>query len=298
MNLLGIGYLGLTVPDVAAWSDFATSIIGLQRVDGPSRDAPYFRADDRQWRLTLRQGDRPGIAFVGFEVNDEAAFDAAVAHLEAEGAKAQPATQDELAERGVCGMVHLEDPSGLRIEVFWGPLVTGGFCSPAGVPRFVTEHGFGHYVPLVSDLPASMDFYRRVLGMRLSDYCDIGPGMSVHFLRCTPRHHTVALTAVGPIEGLHHIAFEVPDIDDVGLALERATRAGVAITASLGRHKNDRMLSFYMRSPAGFEVEIGCGARLVDEATWVANRFGDGDLWGHHGLTGDAMAQAVKESSG
>jgi 3,4-dihydroxy-9,10-secoandrosta-1,3,5(10)-triene-9,17-dione 4,5-dioxygenase len=125
--------------------------------------------------------------------------------------------------------------------------------------------------------------------MKLTDYVVIGPGMSVQFLRCTPRHHSVALTAVGPISALHHIAFEVTDIDQVGYALERATKAGVAITASLGRHKNDRMISFYMRSPAGFEIEIGCGGRLVDDATWVVGHLAGGDEWGHHGLSAESL---------
>jgi len=84
----------------------------------------------------------------------------------------------------------------------------------------------------------------------------------------------------------------VSDIDQVGFALERATKAGFTITATLGRHKNDHMLSFYMRSPAGFEIEIGCGGRHVDDATWVVNHFTDGDLWGHHGLSAESMQQA------
>jgi 3,4-dihydroxy-9,10-secoandrosta-1,3,5(10)-triene-9,17-dione 4,5-dioxygenase len=167
--------------------------------------------------------------------------------------------------------------------------------SPVGVPRFVGGPlGFGHYVLLTDDLDASMAFYTRVLGFRLTDYVLLGPGMSVQFLRCTARHHSVALTAVGPIRGVHHVAFEVDGIDQVGYALERATKAGVPITATLGRHKNDRMLSFYMRSPAGFEVEIGCDGRLVDDATWVVNHFTGGDEWGHHGLTGDALAASVE----
>jgi 2,3-dihydroxybiphenyl 1,2-dioxygenase len=297
VNLLGIGYLGMGVPDLDAWRDFAGSIIGLEPVADAHGDGAYFRADDRHWRLALHARDRPGLAYVGFELQDEVTFDAAVVHLEAEGASPEQASDEELATRRVRDMVHVQDPSGLQIELYWGPYVTGGFVSPVGVPRFVTSHGFGHYVPLVSDLAASMDFYTRVLHMRLTDYIEIGPEMSVQFLRCGPRHHSVALTAVGPFDGLHHVAFELSDIDQVGFALERATRAGVRITASLGRHKNDHMLSFYMRSPAGFDVEIGCDARLIDEATWVTNRFGEGDLWGHHGLTGEAMAEVVGEST-
>jgi len=298
MNLRGIGYIGLAVPDVAQWSDFATSVIGLMPIAPPAgASAPesvaYFKGDDRQWRIALHQADSPGLAYVGFEVRDDTAFRAAVAHLEAESLGPKSATDDELAARGVRAMVHVADPSGTRIEIFWGPAVDEGFLSPVGVPRFVGENGFGHFVSLVSDLDKSMDFYLRALGMRLSDFVQIAPGMSIQFLRCTPRHHTVALGHFGPIDGLHHIAIEVDDIDQVGAALDRAMRAGAPITASLGRHKNDHMLSFYMRSPAGFEVEIGCGGRLVDDATWIANQSAGGDVWGHHGLTGDAVSESV-----
>ncbi len=297
MELLGVAYLALDVPDVDAWSTFATSVIGLMPAPAGPTDEPevvHLKADDRQWRVALHQAERPGIRYVGLELGSEATFEAAAAELAASGISWTRATAAECTTRGVRDFVWASDPSGVRVEICWGPTVDGPFVSPAGVPRFVTGAlGLGHYVLLTPDLAASMDFYTRVLGFRLTDYVLIGEGMSVQFLRCTPRHHTVALTAVGPMSGLHHIAFEVDDIDQVGYALERATRGGHPITATLGRHRNDRMLSFYMRSPAGFEVEVGCGARIVDERTWVVNHFTGGDEWGHHGLTGDALAESV-----
>lgn len=298
MDLMGVAYLGLDVPDVDMWASFATSVVGLMPAtappDGASADVVFLKADDRQWRVALHGAARPGIRHVGFEVGSEAAFAAAVEHLDASPVTWTRAEPTECRARGVRDLVWARDPSGVRVEVCWGPTVDGGFVSPVGVPRFVTGPlGLGHYVVLTPDLDASMDFYVGVLGLRLTDYVIIGEGMSVQFLRCTPRHHSVALTAVGPISGVHHVAFEVEDIDQVGYALERATRAGHPVTATLGRHKNDRMLSFYMRSPAGFEVEIGCDGRLVDEDTWVVNHFTGGDEWGHHGLTGDALAESV-----
>jgi 3,4-dihydroxy-9,10-secoandrosta-1,3,5(10)-triene-9,17-dione 4,5-dioxygenase len=299
MNLLGISYLGLDVPDVEEWTTFATSVVGLMAAPAPPAGAEpgvvHLKADERQWRVALHRADAPGIRYAGFEVGSEAAFAAACEELEASGVTWTRGAAEECAARDVRDLVWATDPSGVRVEVCWGPTLDGGFVSPAGVPRFVTGAlGFGHYVVLTPDLDASMDFYVRVLGLRLSDYVVIGEGMSVQFLRCTPRHHSVALTAVGPLSGVHHLAFEVEDIDQVGYALERATRAGHPVTATLGRHKNDRMLSFYMRSPAGFEVEIGCGGRLVDEETWVVNHFTGGDEWGHHGLTGESLSESVE----
>jgi 3,4-dihydroxy-9,10-secoandrosta-1,3,5(10)-triene-9,17-dione 4,5-dioxygenase len=298
MQLGGIAYLGLDVPDLAAWRRFAAEVVGFQVLDvAPDADTTVLRckADERQWRVALHGADRAGIRYVGFDALDEEGFTRAVAHLEATGTACTSGTADEVASRAVRDFVWCTDPTGVRIEICWGPTIDGGFVSPVGVPRFVGGPlGFGHYVLLTDDLDASMAFYTRVLGFRLTDYVLLGPGMSVQFLRCTARHHSVALTAVGPIRGVHHVAFEVDGIDQVGYALERATKAGVPITATLGRHKNDRMLSFYMRSPAGFEVEIGCDGRLVDDATWVVNHFTGGDEWGHHGLTGDALAASVE----
>ncbi|HUP74157.1 MAG TPA: VOC family protein [Acidimicrobiales bacterium] len=305
MDLRGVGYLGFAVPDPDAWCKFATSVIGLMPAPAPPKrdDTIYLKGDERQWRIALHpidqgnidqeKSDKSGLAYVGFELGSPTAFDAAKARLAEMGIPATPGSEDEVEARGVRDFVHVVDPSGVRIELYWGPTLDGGFVSPAGVPQFVAgELGFGHYVLLVPDLDKSMAFYGDVLGMKLSDYVIIGPNMSVQFLRCTPRHHSVALTAVGPISALHHVAFEVTDIDQVGYALERATRAGCPITATLGRHKNDRMLSFYMRSPAGFEVEVGCGGRLVDDATWVVSHNTGGDEWGHHGLTADSLSPA------
>lgn len=61
----------------------------------------------------------------------------------------------------------------------------------------------------------------------------------------------------------------------------------------MGRHKNDKMLSFYMRSPAGFEVEVGTDPVVVDEETCVANEFAGGDDWGHHGLTAESLSESL-----
>ena len=55
--------------------------------------------------------------------------------------------------------------------------------------------------------------------------------------------------------------------------------------ATLGRHPNDLMTSFYMRTPSDILVEYGWGGREVDDATWQPQEMKTvGSFWGHQGL--------------
>jgi len=74
---------------------------------------------------------------------------------------------------------------------------------------------------------------------------------------------------------------EVATLDDVGRALDRCTRRGGALSATLGRHANDQMVSFYVRTPGGFDIEYGTDGLLVDDATWVSRQTTAVSLWGH-----------------
>ena len=48
-------------------------------------------------------------------------------------------------------------------------------------------------------------------------------------------------------------------------ALERVRKHKAPLSATLGRHMNDQMVSFYVRTPGGFDVEYGTDGRLVDD---------------------------------
>ena len=76
------------------------------------------------------------------------------------------------------------------------------------------------------------------------------------------------------------------DRDDVGAAFDRAWATDLPIPNGLGRHDNDGMFSFYVASPAGFQVEVGHGARVVTD-DWDDNRRYDRiSAWGHQPLRG------------
>ena len=75
--------------------------------------------------------------------------------------------------------------------------------------------------------------------------------------------------------------FEVERLDDVGRALERVRRYKAPLSATLGRHMNDQMVSFYVKSPGGFDIEFGTEGLTVDDARWVARESTAVSYWGH-----------------
>jgi 2,3-dihydroxybiphenyl 1,2-dioxygenase len=297
MELRGLGYVGLNVPDPAAWARFAVDVCGLMLAPtvpgkpgagaGWSADGSAFlKLDGRQWRLALHRG-APGVAYLGLEVASLPALAAAIGELERRGVALRRGRADELEARGVSGLAIVQDPAGNRVELFAAPGQDHGFRSPVGA-EFLTRGGMGHAVLVVPDVDAALAFYRDVLGFARSDFFR-GPGIGVHFLRCTERHHSIALLGPAPAGGLHHLMFELTSLDGVGQALDRALAAGVPISSTLGRHVNDRAVSFYMRSPAGFDVELGWDAVRCG-SDWAETEFAAvGDVWGHRGLTVESL---------
>ena len=53
------------------------------------------------------------------------------------------------------------------------------------------------------------------------------------------------------------------------------------------------MLSFYVVSPGGFNVEFGWKGLMVDDDTWTVRTYsGRGELWGHTGEFMESIADA------
>ncbi|HEY8089476.1 MAG TPA: VOC family protein [Polyangiaceae bacterium] len=284
VNSVRLGALGFEVRDLAAWEAFAVDVLGLQAEHGPEGMA--LRCDDRAARFHLTQGPSDDVSFLGWEVDDASALDATVERLRAAGVETAQGSPAQCRARRVTRLVTFRDPSGNPCELFFGAeRAATPFRSRHVLSSFVTgAQGLGHAVISAAEPEASRRFYCDVLGFRLSDriVCEVhGYPVDIAFLHGSTRHHSVAIG--GPQKKrIHHFMLEVGSVDDVGLALDRAMKAGVRIMQTLGRHPNDRMLSFYARTPSGFQFELGWGGRQVDDATWQPTTYDRISEWGHH----------------
>lgn len=283
-EIQALGYLELSTTNIDAWVRFADEILGLP-VEHTSNGLD-IRLDAQARRIRIVEGEQDDFAFAGWEVADEAALVAVVGRLERAGRPCTKLTADQLQARKVAGGVRFHDPEGSVHELYWGAEP----CPPAQKGRYgarfkTGEQGLGHIVLACRDKAALLDFYTNVLGFRISDHIEteIMPGrsLSLSFLRCNPRHHSIALAQIPQKKKLVHFMVEALDIDDVGLALQRCEAAGVHLSMTLGRHSNDKMLSFYALTPSGFDIEFGWGGLAVDEADWRIDVLDRTSTWGH-----------------
>ncbi|MGW5522874.1 iron-dependent extradiol dioxygenase HsaC [Gordonia sp. NPDC003950] len=287
-----LGYMRIEATDMDAWRDFGLKVLGMVEGDGPTEGALYLRMDDFPARLVIVPGEHDRLSSSGWECANAAALQDVRDRLSDAGVVFREAKDEELLDRQVVEMIVFTDPAGNTIEAFHGvALQHRRIVSPYG-HRFVTgDQGLGHVVLTCDDDKAALEFYRDVLGFSLRDSMRLPPQVVgreegdevpwLRFLGCNPRHHSLAFLPIPNSTGIVHLMVEVGNSDDVGLCLDRALRRKVKMSATLGRHVNDLMLSFYMKTPGGFDVEFGCEGRQVDDGDWIARESTAVSLWGH-----------------
>jgi 2,3-dihydroxybiphenyl 1,2-dioxygenase len=281
MDIQSLGYVGVNTTELERWRRFAGDLLGMQVVPRTRERSFALRLDERCQRLLIDESTIDGGACYGLEVADADSLRRAARELEAHGVGVEWGSAAELAHRDVRGMIHFRDPVGNRIELFHDLAVAAlPFTPGRPLSGFRTGAlGLGHAVFSVPSIAAVLPFYTEVLGLRLSDYAH--EPFKATFLHANARHHTIALIESSRT-GLHHLMVEVLALDDVGQAYDLIQQEEGLVGATLGRHTNDYMLSFYAWSPSRFLLEYGWGGRSIDEATWQPHLLEHGpSLWGH-----------------
>lgn len=292
MDIRGLGYVTVLSSDLKRWRDYATQVLGMMAAAGPQADELlYLKMDERPYRILVEKSIQDGYGACGWELAGKAAFEQALAELAQAEVPVQRGSAAQAELRKVQELACFSDPDGNRHELFWGPRQDfARFVSPVGVKGFVTSDlGMGHVVLPAPSFERCRDFYERVLGFGLSDLMKVRfsadpaePEKRIHFMHCNNgRHHSLAIFECPMPHGCVHMMVEVNGLDEVGRALDRMQAAGVKLSATLGQHTNDQMVSFYMQTPSGFDLEYGYDGLVVDwdqhtpfESTVVSH-------WGH-----------------
>jgi 3,4-dihydroxy-9,10-secoandrosta-1,3,5(10)-triene-9,17-dione 4,5-dioxygenase len=309
MGVVGLGYVVIEATDLVKWDAYLTGVVGAMHSDASTDSVNLYRLDSRPFRFWIEESDRDALSVAGWEVADQEAFDALVGRITNAGGDVEIC---DPAERGAKALARSSDPAGHVFEIFHGerPSILK-FISPAGVSGFITgEHGklgMGHVVYGALNFDECHHFYREVMGFRDTDLPQIeagppgSPPMSIAFMHGSAgRHHSVAVIGMPePVSGCIHLMVEAATLEDVGRAYDRMREANIPVSATLGKHMNDEVTSFYMQTPAGFDLEFGWGGLIVDPATWTPTAHNKISDWGHVWAWQEAMkAEMAKAEQG
>lgn len=289
MGVDSLGYVAFNVSALGDWRQLLEEVFGMERRARSDSDALDFRLDEYHHRITLYPTSEDSLAVLGWEVGSPDRLSALVLELRQRGVEVIPGSKDRCAERKVKQLYEFTCPViGCKTEIYFGPLVSHTPFSPSrGISGYKTgSQGLGHVVFWVSDLQASLAFYREVMGFKISDYIAWDDNDAV-FLHCNSRHHTLALMAEAegrPAGAFQHLMVEANSFDDVGYGYDIVRNLGVPVAIEPGKHSNDHMQSFYLKSPSGFWMEYGFGGREIG-SDWEIKNFDQPMLWGHRMVT-------------
>ncbi|NDZ17500.1 VOC family protein [Variovorax sp. WS11] len=297
IKVRGAKYVVYGVSDPAKTSRFMEDF-GLAPVAWQGESAYLRGALPAPYVYVAEKSDAPSLKAFGLEV--ESAEDLARA-TQIDGAS----TIHDLDRPGGGQVVEVFLPGGIKLELVHGiadaaplpieaPLVINeglrkarfnAAQRPARVPAQVLR--LGHVVLGVPDPVAAKDWAVRNLGMIVSDAMLV-PGSKDDFvgffMRCdrgrTPcDHHTLLITqAASP--SVHHIAFEVQDIDTVFMGHEWMKGAEHRPHWGVGRHVLGSQVFGYWWDPDGFRVEHYADGDVYDSSVPATTVEGTHDqLW-------------------
>ena len=290
MTIRNLQHIALSVPDVAVGRKFYTDF-GMTA--GERGGLTVLRCHGRdQDQVILTEGRTKRMHHIAFGTRAEE-LPALKQRLEANGTKLLDPPQDAPADG-----VWFRDPDGLLVNVRaaesaqWRSTAEWRINSPGhlnrsgapGHPRRdmeVRPTRLGHVLRFTPQLEAMVDFYIRVVGLKLSDRAqDIVAFLHAHG---GSDHHVLGFIKCDR-PGFHHASFEVANVDEIGIGACRMLDKGYRDGWGFGRHVIGSNFFHYIRDPWNSMAEYFCDIDYIPaDMDWKPTNYPAEDslyVWG------------------
>lgn len=238
-----LGYVTFDTPDVERLSDYYQTSLGFTLVEGDADEA-YLSADGEQHTVILRKNETAkGRTRVGYRLDGELAD--ARKHLAEAGYRVERRTDVSPTETEV--LVLQEPQTNTPIHLYDSSVKIAG--APADP---LTPVKLGHVATYVPELASMQAFYQSLLGFEWSDTL----GDFFVFLRCNNDHHAANFMQSSSFAGMHHVAYELRDMDHVQRILDNLAKNDVRLHWGPGRHGPGHNVFTYHRDPDGNVIEL------------------------------------------
>jgi catechol 2,3-dioxygenase-like lactoylglutathione lyase family enzyme len=280
--------INFVVPDLKIAQKFYSSF-GLDVREEGNALGLYTAGSAHRW-VSISEGERKRLNHLSFGVFEDD-FDRFKRHIESQGQK----LIDPPPGSNSNGL-WLRDHDGqlieLRVAEKTSPNGKSSFDNPSSPPGvaaapkrsaagFVRPRRMAHVLVFTVDVQKAIDFYSRVLGLRVSDKS----GDHICFMHGVhgSDHHLVAF-AKSNAPGLHHCSWDVGSIDEIGRgALQMADR-GFSKGWGLGRHVLGSNYFHYVRDPWGSHCEYSADIDYIPaDCDWNSGDHAPEDsfyIWG------------------
>ena len=155
-----------------------------------------------------------------------------------------------------------------------------GVASRSGLAR-TRPRRLAHILLFTRDVAKAIQFYTRILGLRLSDHS----GDNIAFLHGIhgSDHHMIAF-AHSDAPGHHHFSWDVGSVDEIGIGAMHMFESGFVEGWGLGRHVLGSNYFHYIRDPWNSYCEYSAGIDYVPaNSVWPTGDFPPEDsfyAWG------------------
>ena len=253
-KIIALRSVEIGVPDMIETTEFFIDVWGLSPVSG-SKDLAYLRGTGAAHHiLVLRQRPTPELIRVNLTAPDRAAVDALHEKVTAAGVSAIEAPA-ALSQPGGGYGFGFKDVEGRNIGIV--AEIEDYRDSPDFPDR---PRKLSHVVFNSDGTERSVAFYTDVLGFTVSDRTRM-----LSFLRCNADHHSIAFSFTGG-PTLHHIAFEMPDLESVMRGAGRMRGKGWEIDWGVGRHGPGNNVFSYFVGPNDMVIEYTAEVMQVDDS--------------------------------
>ncbi len=287
-GILRLAHVDIQVTDLDLATAYYTGVMGMI-VSARDADSVYLRCwdEDDHHSLRLRYSPRVGFDLMAYKVAHEDDLDDLENKIHRYGLPVQRLSRGE--ELGQGESIRFEAPSGHvmelvhdveRVETARGKVNPEPFAAEGvpGPPNLIRPPRMDHLLVTAEEVGESTQFYRDVLGFRITEQLLDGNGHQLGtWMERSHSPHDLAVVH-GPNGGLHHFAFWLDDWDDIRDAADVLAYNGIQLDVGPTRHGVTRGSTIYFFDPLGTRNEVFTGGYRPDPdfptITWTEDNIG------------------------
>ena len=244
VNVSKLGYVEFVTPDLDRLAEYYERVLDFTVVES-SKECVYLTPSFDHHSVVLRAGqDQRARTVVGWEITED--LTDAERHIREAGYTVErrsdiaPSTPDVLI---------LDEPmTGTQLHLY----DQQSRSERSSDTSLLTPTKLGHIAAFTTDLVNLQSFYQDLLGFRWSDTI----GDFFVFLRCNSDHHAANFMASTSFQGMHHIAYEMRDLNHLQTMLDHLAQRNYRLDWGPGRHGAGHNLFTYHKDPDGNTIEL------------------------------------------